>query len=109
MKDKQTPQALDRTIDEGEIAKFAAMAEEWWDADGKFRPLHRFNPVRITFLRDRIAARFGRDVRADRPFAGLSILDVGCEENQTPKTYVLIFDEKVYFSLNERNRLFRQR
>jgi 2-polyprenyl-6-hydroxyphenyl methylase/3-demethylubiquinone-9 3-methyltransferase len=78
MKDKQTPRALDRTVDEGEIAKFAAMAEEWWDADGKFRPLHRFNPVRIEFLRDRIAARFGRDALADRPFAGLSVLDVGC-------------------------------
>jgi len=78
MMDKQTPRSLDRTIDEGEIAKFAAMAEEWWDPDGKFRPLHRFNPVRIEFLRDRIAARFGRDTRSERPLAGLSILDVGC-------------------------------
>ncbi len=78
MMDKETPQALDRTVDDGEIAKFAAMAEEWWDPDGKFRPLHRFNPVRIEFLRDRIAARFGRDPRGERPLAGLSIVDVGC-------------------------------
>ena len=59
--EKQTPRALDRTVDGGEIAKFAAMAEEWWDPDGKFRPLHRFNPIRIEFLRDRIATRHGRD------------------------------------------------
>lgn len=68
----------DRTVDDGEIAKFAAMAEEWWDPAGKFRPLHRLNPVRLEFLRDRIADRFGRDTRADRPLAGLTILDVGC-------------------------------
>jgi 2-polyprenyl-6-hydroxyphenyl methylase/3-demethylubiquinone-9 3-methyltransferase len=82
MMDKQAPRApdptVDRTIDRGEIAKFAAMAEEWWDPDGKFRPLHRFNPVRIEFLRDRIAGRFGRDTRGERPLAGLTILDVGC-------------------------------
>jgi len=78
MIDKQTQPPLDRTIDADEIAKFAAMAEEWWDPDGKFRPLHRFNPIRIEFLRDRIAARFGRDPRSARPLAGLTILDVGC-------------------------------
>lgn len=68
----------DRTVDDGEIAKFAAMAAEWWDPDGKFRPLHRLNPVRLEFLRDRIADRFGRNTRADRPLAGLTVLDVGC-------------------------------
>ncbi|MGH6619897.1 MAG: bifunctional 2-polyprenyl-6-hydroxyphenol methylase/3-demethylubiquinol 3-O-methyltransferase UbiG [Alphaproteobacteria bacterium] len=68
----------DRTVDDGEIAKFAAMAEEWWDPDGKFRPLHRLNPVRLEFLRDRIADRFGRDIRTERPLAGLTVLDVGC-------------------------------
>lgn len=78
MIDKEPPHPFDRTIDDGEIAKFAAMAEEWWDPDGKFRPLHRFNPVRIEYLRDRIAARFGRDIRGAQPLAGLSIVDVGC-------------------------------
>jgi 2-polyprenyl-6-hydroxyphenyl methylase/3-demethylubiquinone-9 3-methyltransferase len=72
------PRGPDRTVDAGEVAKFAAMAEEWWDPEGKFRPLHRLNPVRLEFLRDRIADRFSRDIRADRPFAGLSVLDVGC-------------------------------
>ena len=78
MLEKQTPRALDRSVDATEIAKFAAMAEEWWDPDGKFRPLHRFNPIRIEFIRDRVAARFGKDVRSRRPLAGLKILDVGC-------------------------------
>ncbi|MGE0718567.1 MAG: bifunctional 2-polyprenyl-6-hydroxyphenol methylase/3-demethylubiquinol 3-O-methyltransferase UbiG [Alphaproteobacteria bacterium] len=66
------------TVDPAEVARFAAIAEEWWDPDGKFRPLHRFNPVRLEWLRDRIAARFGRDVMADRPLAGLRLLDIGC-------------------------------
>jgi 2-polyprenyl-6-hydroxyphenyl methylase/3-demethylubiquinone-9 3-methyltransferase len=78
MMEKQTARPLDRTVDEGEIAKFAAMAEEWWDPEGKFRPLHRFNPIRIEYLRDRIAAHFGRDPMQPRPFDGLRILDVGC-------------------------------
>jgi 2-polyprenyl-6-hydroxyphenyl methylase/3-demethylubiquinone-9 3-methyltransferase len=54
------------------------MAEEWWDPDGKFRPLHKFNPVRLEFLRDRICARFGRDPLGDRPLEGLTIADIGC-------------------------------
>jgi 2-polyprenyl-6-hydroxyphenyl methylase/3-demethylubiquinone-9 3-methyltransferase len=77
MEEQQT-QALDRTIDAAEVAKFAAMAEDWWDPDGKFRPLHKFNPVRLAFLRDRIAAHFSRDITTDRPFDGLTVLDIGC-------------------------------
>ena len=68
----------DRTVDAAEVAKFANMAEEWWDPDGKFRPLHKFNPVRLRFLRDRMADHFGRDIATDRPFAGLSVVDIGC-------------------------------
>ena len=68
----------DHTVDESETAKFAAMAEEWWDPEGKFRPLHRMNPVRLEFLRDRICARFGRDPLGDRPLTGLSLADIGC-------------------------------
>jgi len=66
------------SVDSGEIAKFTAIAEAWWDPDGKFRPLHRVNPVRLTFIRDRLCARFGRDPMADRPLKGLKLLDVGC-------------------------------
>src|SRR3546814_2146295 len=66
------------SIDEAEVAKFAAMAEAWWDPEGKFRPLHRFNPVRLAYIRDRLCGRFGRDPKADRPLQGLALLDVGC-------------------------------
>jgi len=70
--------SLDRTADAEELAKFEAMAADWWNPNGKFRPLHKFNPLRLKFLRDRIAARFGRDIAADRPFEGLTLLDIGC-------------------------------
>jgi 2-polyprenyl-6-hydroxyphenyl methylase/3-demethylubiquinone-9 3-methyltransferase len=66
------------SIDPAEIARFSAIAESWWDPAGEFRPLHRFNPTRLEFIRDRLAAHFGRDPRALRPFAGLRLLDIGC-------------------------------
>jgi len=66
------------SVDESEIAKFAALAEEWWDPSGKFAPLHKFNPVRLKFIRDTAAAQFGRDARALAPFNGLTLLDIGC-------------------------------
>lgn len=78
MTEQQTLRSLDRTVDADEVAKFAAMAEEWWDPNGKFRPLHKFNPVRIAYLRDRIAEHFQRDPRKDAPFADISIADIGC-------------------------------
>ena len=68
----------DTTINDAEIAKFTAMAEEWWDPKGKFKPLHKFNPVRLTYIREHLLSHFGRDGTAMRPFEGLSILDVGC-------------------------------
>jgi len=61
-----------------EIAKFSAMADSWWDPTGAFQPLHKFNPSRIRFVRDRLAAHFGRDPLAPAPFAGLTLLDIGC-------------------------------
>jgi 2-polyprenyl-6-hydroxyphenyl methylase/3-demethylubiquinone-9 3-methyltransferase len=66
------------SIDPAEIAKFSAIAAEWWDPTGKFAPLHKFNPVRLAFLRAELAAHFGRDARALRPFEGLTLLDIGC-------------------------------
>ena len=72
------PQTSASSIDPDEVARFSALAERWWDATGPFAPLHRFNPVRLGFIRDRAAARFGRDPKAPRPFEGLSLLDIGC-------------------------------
>lgn len=68
----------DATVDPAEVARFEALAETWWDADGPMRPLHVLAPVRIGFVRDRAAQAFGRDPKAERPFAGLSLLDIGC-------------------------------
>ncbi len=66
------------TIDPAEIAKFEAMAAEWWDPEGKFKPLHMLNPCRLDYITGQIAAEFDRDPTADRPFAGLRLLDIGC-------------------------------
>ena len=66
------------TVDAKEIANFAAVARAWWDPEGEFRPLHRLNPARLTFMRDQFARYFGRDPTSSRPFAGLSLLDIGC-------------------------------
>jgi len=66
------------TVDPTEIARFAALAEGWWDLNGKFKPLHRLNPLRLAFLRERLIAHFGRDTGSLRPFQGLRLLDIGC-------------------------------
>lgn len=66
------------SVDAAEIARFAALAERWWDPDGPFRPLHALNPVRIAWVRDALAADGGRDAAALRPLAGLGLLDAGC-------------------------------
>ena len=66
------------TIDQTEVDRFSAMAAEWWSPTGKFRPLHKFNPVRLAYIRDRVAENFGRDPRSARPLEGLRVLDIGC-------------------------------
>ena len=66
------------SVDAEEIARFSALAEEWWAAKGKFRPLHALNPTRLRFIRDRLSAHYGRDADDLRPLEGLALLDVGC-------------------------------
>ena len=66
------------TISPDEIGKFHKMAEEWWDPNGKFKPLHKFNPVRLAYIREKVIAHFGLDNKAMRPFTGLTLLDIGC-------------------------------
>ena len=70
--------SLGSSIDPGEVAKFSAIAAEWWDPAGKFAPLHKFNPIRLAFIREETAAHFSRDARSLKPFQGLSLLDIGC-------------------------------
>lgn len=66
------------SIDPAEVAKFEAMAAEWWDPTGKFKPLHMLNPCRLDYITRQIAAEFDRDLSAPKPFAGLRLLDIGC-------------------------------
>ena len=66
------------TVEPGEIAKFEAMAAEWWDENGKFKPLHMLNPCRLDYITTQIAAELDRDLKAPAPFKGLRILDIGC-------------------------------
>lgn len=70
--------AAGATVDPEEIARFSKVAEEWWDPAGKFGPLHRLNPTRLAYLRDRLGARFERAGDSVRPFSGLTLLDIGC-------------------------------
>jgi len=67
-----------RTVDTAEVEKFSRISAEWWDPEGPFRPLHRLNPVRLTYIKDRAAAHFSRDPRSVSPFKGLTAVDIGC-------------------------------
>ena len=66
------------TVDPAEVAKFEAMAAEWWNPNGTFKPLHMLNPCRLDYITSQIASEFDRDITAPMPFAGLRILDIGC-------------------------------
>jgi 2-polyprenyl-6-hydroxyphenyl methylase / 3-demethylubiquinone-9 3-methyltransferase len=66
------------SVDAAELGRFAAAADAWWDPTGEFRELHRFNPVRLGFIRSQLSAHFARAANALRPFAGLRLLDIGC-------------------------------
>jgi len=71
-------EATTGTIDSEEVARFSAMAEEWWDPTGKFKPLHKFNPVRLSYIKQQVCRQFGRDPKATKAFSGLRFLDIGC-------------------------------
>ncbi|XP_078431231.1 coenzyme Q 3 [Wolffia australiana] len=66
------------SIDESEVAKFAAIADTWWDSEGPFRPLHIMNPTRLSFIRSVLCRHFGRNPDNPRPLEGLRLVDVGC-------------------------------
>jgi 2-polyprenyl-6-hydroxyphenyl methylase/3-demethylubiquinone-9 3-methyltransferase len=72
----------DSTIDPAEVARFERVAESWWDPKGPMGVLHRFNPVRLAYIRDAACRKFERDAKRDaksvRSLEGLAILDVGC-------------------------------
>ena len=66
------------TINKEEIQKFSRIAEEWWDANGKFKPLHVFNPIRIKYIKDKCISHFRLDSNKGQPLSSLEILDIGC-------------------------------
>ncbi len=66
------------SADPAELARFERLAEEWWDEAGPMAALHKLNPTRLAYIRDRICAHIGRDPLAEAPLAGLDVLDVGC-------------------------------
>ena len=71
-------ETIDNTLDPDEIERFSQIADEWWDPQGKFRPLHQLNPVRLTYIRDEICRHFGKNPRQPYPLKDLKVLDIGC-------------------------------
>ncbi len=71
-------EAARTTVDQEQVEWFSQRAAEWWDPTGKFKPLHKFNPVRLGYIRDRACENFGRDPKAHLPLSGLRVLDIGC-------------------------------
>lgn len=70
--------AVPSSVDTAEIRRFAALAEEWWAPEGRFRPLHALNPVRLAFIRDQMVRHFGLDPALRAPLNGLEAIDIGC-------------------------------
>jgi 2-polyprenyl-6-hydroxyphenyl methylase / 3-demethylubiquinone-9 3-methyltransferase len=66
------------TVDKIEIEKFSKLAKDWWDPNGKFKPLHLFNPTRIKFIKEKLIIHFKLDSSSKEPFKKLKILDIGC-------------------------------
>ncbi|EFO33519.1 3-demethylubiquinone-9 3-O-methyltransferase [Roseibium sp. TrichSKD4] len=66
------------TIDDAEVARFSALADQWWDPTGKFKPLHKFNPVRLSYIKETVCRHFGRDPKSVDAFKRLRFLDIGC-------------------------------
>jgi 2-polyprenyl-6-hydroxyphenyl methylase / 3-demethylubiquinone-9 3-methyltransferase len=74
----QTPASTSATLDPAEVARFSALANDWWNPAGPMKPLHELGPARLTYLRDEIKRHFRRETLTDRPLTGLRLLDVGC-------------------------------
>ncbi|MCF8468816.1 MAG: bifunctional 2-polyprenyl-6-hydroxyphenol methylase/3-demethylubiquinol 3-O-methyltransferase UbiG [Sneathiella sp.] len=96
-----------KSVDPDEIANFTAMADEWWDETGKFKPLHKFNPIRIGYIRDQVIRHFG--LQADnaivklKPFSGLRFLDIGCGGGLLSEPMARLGAEVVAADASEKN------
>ncbi len=91
------------TVDLSEVEKFQAMAAEWWDPSGKFKPLHMLNPCRLDYITSQIAVEFDRDLSRRTPFSGLRILDIGCGGGLLSEPMARLGAEVVGVDAAERN------
>ena len=73
-----SPKGAASTVDPAEIAKFSKLSEQWWDPKGKMAPLHKINPLRLTYIRDAACRKFERNVKSLNCLSGLRVLDIGC-------------------------------
>jgi len=71
-------EAARTTIDNAEVERFSALADEWWNPTGKFKPLHKFNPVRLEYIKEKVCENFQRERKDPNAFEGLRLLDIGC-------------------------------
>ena len=69
---------MSSTIDPSEIEFFSKMAEEWWNPEGKFKPIHKWNPSRIEYIKEKIIDHYDLNASSSKPFENLILLDVGC-------------------------------
>ena len=103
MMEKQQSQPLNASVDNDEIAKFSALADEWWDPQGSFQPLHKLNPARLAYIRDQICANFDRDTTDRHPLAGLRVVDIGCGGGLLTEPMARLGAKVTGFDASERN------
>ena len=98
-----SPAQASPSLDEKEVAKFSRLAAEWWDPNGKFAVLHKFNPVRLAYIRDHVTAQFARDPFGPRPLKGLRVLDIGCGGGLLSEPMARLGADVVAIDPSERN------
>jgi 2-polyprenyl-6-hydroxyphenyl methylase/3-demethylubiquinone-9 3-methyltransferase len=106
---RKTSPALSGTADPDEIARFDALAEEWWKPHGAFKVIHAFNRVRVTHLFERLPVLLGRDPRAAQPLTGMKIIDVGCGAGLVTEPISRLGAAVIGIDAAERNVLVAQR
>src|SRR3977135_2029439 len=97
------------TADPAEIARFDALAEEWWKPDGAFKVIHGFNQARVAHLSERLPALLRRDPRAASPLSGMKIIDVGCGAGLVTEPVSRLGAEVVGIDASERNVMVAER
>ncbi len=91
------------TFDASEVEKFSKIADEWWDLNGKFKPLHKFNPTRILYIRKKIIEHFNLEQSSAQPFLGKKIIDIGCGGGLIAEPFARMGAEVVGVDASEKN------